>query len=225
MAWRCSGESNEQLIDNLLKGKVITSKAVADALKKVDRGNFVLSKSTAYEDSPQSIGYGATISAPHMHAMCIELLLQHLKPGAKVLDVGSGSGYLVAVMAHLVKPNGKVYGVEHIGELVEWSRGNIKKDDEKLAEYCEIKQADGRWGLPDLGPFDCIHVGAAAEDGIPETLKQQLKVGGRLVIPVGPKNNQNLILVERKSEKEFVQSNVCGVMYVPLTSKERQLKI
>lgn len=86
-----------------------------------------------------------------------------------------------------------------------------------------VSEADGRWGLAKKGPFDVIHVGAAPKV-VPEELKQQLKVGGRLVIPVGPAGNQALVAIDRKSEKEFVQSHVCGVMYVPLTSAKDQLK-
>jgi len=223
MAWRCSGSTNAELIDNLVKGNIIKHQAVADAMKAVDRANYCLDKKGAYTDSPQSIGYGATISAPHMHAMCLELLLDNLKPGAKVLDVGSGSGYLVACMAHMVKPNGFVYGVEHIPQLVDFAKANIARDKKELFKTAEIRGSDGRMGLADVAPFDCIHVGAAAET-VPDALRKQLKVGGRLVIPVGSAGgNQDLQLIYRKSDTEWNASTVCGVVYVPLTDKSKQL--
>ena len=103
---------NARLIERLLNHTIIKSARVAEAMKKVDRGDFVLDKDYAYDDCPLSIGYNATISAPHMHAYCLEWLEDVLKPGAKVLDVGSGSGYLCAVFHELTR--GKVVGVEHI---------------------------------------------------------------------------------------------------------------
>jgi len=262
MAWYCGGRSNSELIDNMCKAKIISSKAVAEEMKMVDRANFVLNRMTAYQDSPQSIGYNATISAPHMHAMCLDVLQNHLKPGSRVLDVGSGSGYLVAVIARMVQPNGFVYGVEHIDQLVLWSRENIQKDFAQAAtapsqamalsdiknaaptgtksesvtptstttasaniatpRNYEIRHSDGRDGLPDYAPFDCIHVGAASEQ-VPVALKNQLKIGGRLVIPVGGRSGQELVLIDRISEKEFTTSNICGVVYIPLTDKSKQI--
>jgi len=222
-AWYCSGSSNVDLLNNLAQGGIIKSKAVLTAMSLVDRANYCVDVKTAYADSPQSIGYGATISAPHMHAMCLELLLENLKPGAKVLDVGSGSGYLVACMAHMVKPGGMVYGVEHIPQLVTWSQSNLAKDSKELATLTEIKASDGRLGLEDVGPFDAIHVGAAAEK-VPDALLTQLKVGGRLVIPVGATTaDQELLLVHRKGDKDYVTKSVCGVRYVPLTDKAKQV--
>jgi len=223
MAWRSSGSSNESLVDNLVKNKLIESKVVEQTMKKVDRAKYCKEAKSAYEDSPQVIGYNATISAPHMHAMCLELLKDNLKPGCKALDVGSGSGYLTACMGVMVGAEGHAYGVEHIPQLVEWSRKNIAADLGDC-KHIEILQADGRLGLPDKAPFDCIHVGAAAE-AVPDALVQQLKTGGRLVIPVGPKGDQALWLIEKKSEKEATSTRVTGVSYIPLTSQKAQLGV
>jgi len=223
MAWRCSGDTNDQLVANLYKANIIKSKEVLDALKRVDRRNYVLRSSDAYSDSPQSIGYGATISAPHMHAMCLELMLPNLQNGSVALDVGSGSGYLVAAMAQLVKPKGKIYGIDHVKELVDFSVANIRRDDEKLLQHLDIKVGDGRQGWAEKGPFDAIHVGAASVE-IPDALKKQLKIGGRLVIPVGRSGDQQLLMIERVKEKEWKSTDVCGVEYIPLTDKEKQLK-
>ena len=115
--------SNTKLVERLISQAIITSERVAEAMRRVDRGDFVLEKSLAYEDCPLSIGYNATISAPHMHAYCLGWLESVLQPGAKVLDVGSGSGYLCAVFNEMTRS--KVVGIEHIPELVEISKENL----------------------------------------------------------------------------------------------------
>jgi protein-L-isoaspartate(D-aspartate) O-methyltransferase len=137
-----------------------------------------------YMDSPQSIGYDATISAPHMHASACESLLEYLKPGSKVLDVGSGSGYLTHVLAELVKPNGTVIGVDHIQGLVDLATKNMRqsKEGRELLDSGVVKfvKADGRLGYPEGGPYDAIHVGAAAVEHH-KALEEQLKAPGRCV--------------------------------------------
>lgn len=146
MAWSSSGATNEELIENMRKGGLIESDFVADAMKKVDRANYVRNPRYAYEDAPQSIGNGATISAPHMHAHACQYLLPWIHRDAHVLDVGSGSGYTAAVFYHLLQSasasqtsgseasgsdsshTGLVVGIDHIPQLVSWSVDNLKKD-------------------------------------------------------------------------------------------------
>jgi protein-L-isoaspartate(D-aspartate) O-methyltransferase len=136
-------------------------------------------------DNPQSIGYGVTISAPHMHAKACEAVVDFLKPGARVLDVGSGSGYLTHVLAELVKPGGTVVGVEHIQPLVDLAHRNTAKSAEgrELLANGSITyvKADGRKGWTGKGGeegYDVIHVGAAAV-GFHQELIDQLKKPGR----------------------------------------------
>lgn len=105
---------------------------------QVDRAHYCSARDP-YLDSPHVIGYGATISAPHMHAYALEVLADKLVEGAKVLDVGSGSGYLTACMAHMTGPRGVVYGVDHIKELVKLSEENIKRDCEDLLTSGRVK--------------------------------------------------------------------------------------
>ncbi|RMY24767.1 hypothetical protein D0865_16374, partial [Hortaea werneckii] len=105
MAWRSSGSSNQALIENLASNGLITQARVKQAMLGVDRAHYA--PAAPYQDSPQPIGHRATISAPHMHAAACESLLPYLRPGARVLDIGSGSGYLTHVLAELVKPGGK----------------------------------------------------------------------------------------------------------------------
>ena len=138
-----------------------------------------------YQDSPQAIGHAATISAPHMHASACESLLDHLKPGARVLDVGSGSGYLTHVLAELVKPGGMVVGVEHIQALVDLSNKNTAKSAEGRESLdngvIAFFRGDGRMGWTGQGGeggYDAIHVGAAAA-GFHQELIDQLKAPGR----------------------------------------------
>ncbi|KAL0565153.1 hypothetical protein V5O48_016877 [Marasmius crinis-equi] len=222
---------------------IFNSDRVASAMAKVDRANYVVHKSEAYEDSPQLslflflscpeilnqtgsrvIGYGATISAPHMHAYASEHLLEYLRPGSKVLDVGSGSGYLVAVLHHLVSPGegGKVVGIEHVEELVDWSKENLVKDglkDQLESKTIQVVAGDGRKGFPSEGPYDAIHVGAAAPT-VPEALIEQLASPGRMFIPVGTAL-QNILHVDKDADgkvtqKEIMSVRVCTSSLLPL---------
>jgi len=228
MAWRCSGSTNVELIENMARKGLINSARVINAMKKVDRANYVLDKRDAYEDAPQRIGHGATISAPHMHAHASEYLLTYLQAGSKVLDVGSGSGYLTAIFHHLVspgngQPTGKVVGIDHIAELVNWSVGNLKKDGLDLAlesGQIEMIVGDGRKGYASVGPYDCIHVGAAAPT-IPQELIDQLAQPGRLFIPVGT-GVQEIIQVDKDVRGNIRKKRLFGVMYVHLTDQETQ---
>ncbi|KAJ7135426.1 protein-L-isoaspartate O-methyltransferase [Mycena crocata] len=237
MAWRCSGRTNEELIENIIKAQILSSKKddlerISNAMKAVDRSHFVPDKSAAYSDSPQAIGHGATISAPHMHAHAVDHLLPFLRPGAKVLDIGSGSGYLSAVLHHLVSSYesekvvvpGKVVGIEHIPELADWSLQNLKREDRTRraveAKEVEIHVGDGRLGYPSEGPYDAIHVGAASPT-IPEPLVAQLAKPGRMFIPVG-NLSQHIMQVDKDAEGNVTETRIMAVSYVPLTDRDKQ---
>ncbi|CAI5965007.1 unnamed protein product [Closterium sp. NIES-64] len=373
MSWTCHGDSNGEMVDKLLRSGIVQSERIAEAMKQIDRADYVLTKSTAYDDSPQPIGFNVTISAPHMHGYCLAFLENHLQPGNRVLDVGSGSGYLTAVMALLVGPTGRAVGVEHIPELVERSRAAVqagraaelmdggqlsihggkreegergkkgkegrrgrREDECSSACYpavevlflnprvslpfptchvspfpylprlslslpatslpfptchvspfpylprlslslpatslpfptCHVspfpylprlslslpatsllvhikvslasrpshppspyyrlpllppppRKADGREGYPEAGPYDAIHVGAAAAE-LPQALVDQLKPGGRMVIPVG-RLMQDLEVIDKGADGTVTRTTAMGVRYVPLTAKEKQL--
>ena len=129
MSWRSHGRNNEDLVIKLEENGLIKTQTVKRAMLGVDRKNYC--KTDPYRDRPQGIGYNVTISAPHMHAHALELLKDHLKPGMCALDVGSGSGYLTACMVLMVGDKGKVVGIDHIKELINWSEENFMKDDKK----------------------------------------------------------------------------------------------
>ncbi|KAJ2539615.1 hypothetical protein EV175_006322 [Coemansia sp. RSA 1933] len=220
MAWRCSGQTNSELIRNLASQNIIHSESVVSAMRSVDRAHFALH--SPYEDSPQYIGFGATISAPHMHGYALEGLKDYLKPGMRALDVGSGSGYLTACMAAMVGKNGKVVGIDHIAELVDNSWNALSQNYPEWTDCGCIRMVtgDGRDGYPPDAPYDCIHVGAASPEQ-PDKLLAQLKSPGRLFVPVG-KYSQKIIVYDKDDKGKIKQNDLMSVIYVPLTDEHKQ---
>ena len=229
MSWRSHGTSNESMVEALARNGIVKSERVAEAMRAVDRGVFVREAGMAYTDSPSPIGHNATISAPHMHAYCLEWLKDHLKPGKRALDVGSGTGYLTACFAHMVcegSDEGMAVGIEHIPELTARSITDVQKSSQKCARWMSegrlsLHTGDGRNGYPPNAPYDAIHVGAAAPT-TPAALIEQLAPGGRLIIPVGTWD-QHLDCYDKDENGKVTAQHVMSVRYVPLTSKEEQV--
>lgn len=188
------------------------SSRVLDAMRRVQRHLFVPEneQKNAYVDYPLPIGWGQTISAPHMVAIMCDLL--DIEEGMKVLEIGAGSGYHAAVMGILVG-KGHVHTVETIEGLAMFARENLKKAGiRNVTVYVE----DGSLGLPAYAPYDRISVACAAPD-ILETLTEQLKPGGKLVIPVG-RHVQELYLVTKINGIKKEAKG--GVVFVPLVGKK-----
>jgi len=219
--YQAHGNSNIELVSQLKQYGIIRSIGVLEAMKNTDRAIYSKNLEDAYVDRPHSIGYGVTISAPHMHATALELLEEKIKkPGSRTLDIGSGSGYLTSCLARLSGSNSKVIGIDIVEPLVEWSIHNINNDDPDLIKSGRvvIKYGDGWKGDPENAPFDAIHVGAAAEE-LPEILVNQLKPEGRLIIPVGTWDQQ-LLQVDKDYNGKVIVTAVMGVRYVPLIKPE-----
>ena len=229
MSWRSHGTSNDTMVEALERNGIVKTKQVADAMRAVDRGLFVREKGMEYADTPTPIGHNATISAPHMHAYCLEFLKDHLKPGARVLDVGSGTGYLTACFAHMVCNNtseGVAVGIEHIPELTARAITDVQRSSPSCANWMNegrlvLITGDGREGYASKGPYDAIHVGAAAPT-TPEALIQQLAPGGRMMIPVGT-FDQSLDCYDKGQDGKVTLRHAMGVRYVRLTSKQEQI--
>ncbi|MEE4282972.1 MAG: protein-L-isoaspartate(D-aspartate) O-methyltransferase [Pseudomonadales bacterium] len=187
---------------------------VLEAMSKVPREEFVPLKlrDSAYEDAPLPIGQGQTISQPYIVAFMVEALA--LQPGARVLEVGAGCGYAAAVMAQM---SAEVFTIERLEPLAELAANNLHKAG---YDRVQVRFADGTQGWEEVGPFDAILVSAGGPS-IPESLKRQLKVGGRLVIPVGTDATaQELVRVTRTSAEEFDREDLADVRFVPLIGAE-----
>jgi len=266
-AWRSGGgRSAAELADKLEMNERIP-RQVAEALRRVDRAKYCRSVRGAYDDCPQSIGFGATISAPHMHAHALTVLDPWLRrPNAKVLDVGSGSGIVAAAALELMLIHeeeagaersagggssgeggasdecegaaageavtsgggggGMVVGIEHIRELVDWSIENVIQDGKGHhldSNRLQLLLGDGFEGHVAEAPYDAIHVGAAPEK-VPQNLLTQMKVGGVLLIPVGPQGNQQYVKIVKGEDGRLNSEALFGVRYVPLTTVDKQLR-
>ncbi len=178
-------------------------------LELVPRHEFVPEeyRNLAYEDRPLPIGYGQTISQPYIVGLMTEEL--GVKPGDKVLEIGTGSGYQAAILAAMGL---EVYSLEIIPELARAADERLKR----LGYQVTVKQGDGYLGWPEHAPYDAIIV-TAAPDHVPRPLFEQLKVGGRLVIPVGPPGGyQTLWRFTKINEEEWEAHDLGGVAFVPM---------
>ncbi len=199
-----------QMVETQLAARDIHDKLVLEAMAKVPRHEFIPKqfRDESYTDNPLSIGYGQTISQPYIVALMTQLAL--VDTSSKVLEIGTGSGYQAAILATLVK---QVYSIEIVEPL-------CRRADSTLSKLgytnVTVKCGDGYRGWPEQAPFDAVLV-TAAPDHIPQPLIDQLKVGGRLVIPVGDQNQELLQIV--KSEQGTITKDVIPVRFVPMTGE------
>ncbi|MEW6620121.1 MAG: protein-L-isoaspartate(D-aspartate) O-methyltransferase [bacterium] len=201
----------EQMIQEQIIARGVSDQLVLKAMLKVERHKFVPDevKEMAYIDSPLPIGEDQTISQPYIVALMTELL--GLKGDEKVLEIGTGSGYQAAILAEIVK---EVYTIEILKPLADTARQKLQKLGYK---NIKVKCGDGYKGWEEYAPYDGIIV-TCAPDHIPQPLTEQLKIGGRMVIPVG-ESYQVLLLLTKISNTQFSRKPIIPVRFVPMTGE------
>jgi len=207
-------QRRDAMVESHIAGRGIRSQLVLEAMQAVPREAFLPQhlRKSAYQDEPLPIAEGQTISQPYIVALMTEALA--LEGGEKVLEIGTGSGYAAAVLAQIAK---EVYTVERIGQLAEKAATVLS---ELGYRNVHVLHADGTRGWPDHAPYDAIVVAAGGPE-VPESLKSQLKIGGRLVIPVGPDRRvQELVRVTRISKLQYKTEDIADVRFVPLVGAE-----
>jgi protein-L-isoaspartate(D-aspartate) O-methyltransferase len=204
--------ARQQMVWNQIRARGVSDEAVLAAMETVPRHEFVLAKylEQAYADHPLPIGYGQTISQPFIVAWMTELL--ELERGDRVLEIGTGSAYQAAVLAELTD---EVYSVEIIEELEKSAEERLKRLG---YTQVKVKHTDGYYGWEEYAPYDAIIV-TCAPDHIPQPLVQQLKDGGRLVLPVGPPGGYQSLWLITKQGEQVLTKNLGGVTFVPLTGE------
>lgn len=205
--------AKKNLIKELIEEGYLRTKSIIEAFQKIDRIDFVLEeyKNEAYGNYPLPIGFGQTISQPLTVAFMLELL--EPKPGEKILDVGAGSGWQTSLLAYLAGKQGRVIAIEIIPELKKFAETNIEKYNFIKIGRVELILGDGSKGYQKEAPFDKI-IAAAAALSIPPAWKEQLKIGGVIVAPVG----QNIVVLKKLNQNEFSQKQYFGFNFVPLVS-------
>jgi protein-L-isoaspartate(D-aspartate) O-methyltransferase len=209
-------QQREQMVRNQIQARGVRDRLVIDAMRKVPRHLFVPAHlmQQAYLDYPLPIGEGQTISQPYIVAFMTESL--QLKGEGKVLEIGTGSGYQAAVLAEIVKA---VYTVEIIPSLGNQADALLKKMG---YENIQVKIGDGYRGWQEHAPYDAIIITAAPEY-IPQPLVDQLRKGGRMIIPVG-ESYQELILITKQDEGTVRKKSLLPVRFVPMTGEAQEKK-
>jgi len=208
------------LVDDLVISGYLRTPRIIDAFRKVKRADFLPPEMRDLADLNEAlpIGHGQTISQPMVVAFMLELL--NPKPGDKILDIGSGSGWTTALLAHIVSQNnadGKIYAIETIPGLKEFGQSNADKYDFVKKGIAKFVLADGSLGLEKEAPFDKILASASAQK-IPEAWKKQLAIGGTLVAPV----KESIWKMERESDTIFKTSEYHGFVFVPLVTRKTE---
>ncbi len=200
-----------KLVNDLVKKGCLRTSRTVDAFSEIGRLEFVPEEFVLQADIDVAlpIGHGQAISQPSIVALMFELL--DPQEGQKILDVGSGSGWTTALLSYVVGEKGEVVAIERNASLKKMGEYNVDKFKYIKDGRAQIFLGDGSAGLPAEAPFDRILVSAAAEE-VPEALKDQLKIGGKMVIPI----RNSLIYLEKKSENEFIKEEYPGFSFVPL---------
>ncbi|WP_269931872.1 protein-L-isoaspartate(D-aspartate) O-methyltransferase [Aminobacter sp. HY435] len=197
------------MVEQQIVRRGIVDLAVLQAMRSVPREDFVPPplRRQAYDDTALPIEAGQTISQPYIVALMISAAA--IRPGSKVLEIGAGSGYAAAVLSGIA---GKVVTIERIAKLAEQARARLRR---LRYRNVEVITGDGAGGHPEQAPYDAI-LSAAGARSIPEAWKDQLAIGGRLVMPLGPPGDQQLIRLVRVTDSEFAETSLAAVRFVPL---------
>jgi protein-L-isoaspartate(D-aspartate) O-methyltransferase len=196
-----------QLVDGLRRTSRVQRESVLEAIRSVPRHEFVPDshEGRAYQDRPLPIGHDQTISAPHMVAIMCDRI--DPSPGDTVLEIGTGCGYHAAVTSEIIE-SGTVYSVEYVPELAETAR-------ERLADYdVRVRAGDGYEGWPDHAPYDAAYLTCAAPE-IPDPIVEQVASGGRIVAPIG-KRDQKLVIADKNEDGSLSQRTDGRVRFVPM---------
>lgn len=213
--------SKNVIADYLIDCNVLKSQNLIEAFRVIERVDFVPEKfrHDADVNAPLSIGHGQTISQP----LTVALMLEWLEPGSgqHVLDIGAGSGWQTAILAHVVSRSsgGSVIGLERVPELANFGQANLAKYGLVTGNIARIIAADGTTGWPPEAPYDRIVVAAAARS-IPLALLKQLKIGGKLVIPVGGPDGQEIVVVDKIGRDAYKEQRHPGFAFVPFISAD-----
>lgn len=204
-------KAKEKLIKELIDDGYLKTKSLIDAFEVIDRKDFVIGAyhNEAYENYPLSIGFGQTISQPLTVAFMLELL--EPRQGEKILDIGAGSGWQTTLLAQMVGEQGKVIAIERIPELKLMAEQNISKYNFIEKGIVKILTGDGSQGHEIDMPYDKI-IAAATANELPKAWKEQIKIGGRIVAPVG----NSIVLFEKRGQNNFEKRQYFGFNFVPL---------
>ncbi|MBZ9577826.1 protein-L-isoaspartate O-methyltransferase [Patescibacteria group bacterium] len=203
------------LIDSLIQDGWLKTPKIIDAFREIKRADFMPEdmRNLAELNEALPIGYGQTISQP----LVVAFMLEQLQPesGDNILDIGSGSGWTTALLAQIVGPKGKITAIEIVPELKEFGEKNVAKYNFIEKGLVEFICADGSKGYEKEAPFDKILASAAVQGKIPQAWKEQIKIGGRIVTPIG----SSIWVLIKKSKKEFEEIEHPGFVFVPLIQK------
>jgi protein-L-isoaspartate(D-aspartate) O-methyltransferase len=202
------------LVNSLIKDGYLKTPEIIEAFKAIDRKDFVLEeqKNKAYVNAPLSIGFGQTISQPLTVAFMLELL--EPKSGEKILDVGAGSGWVSSLLAQIVGERGRIISIERVSELKEMAEKNISKYGFIKNGVVEIVLGDGSKGYKKEADYDKIIAAAAAEGELPKEWQKQLKIGGRIVAPLG----DSIVVIDKIGKNKYNVKKHFGFSFVPLIS-------
>ena len=222
-----SAEPRARMVDQQIEARGVKDARVLAAMRAVPRHLFIPegpARSMGYEDTPLPIGHEQTISQPYVVAFMTEQA--KVDRGDKVLEIGTGSGYQAAVLSEM---GAEVYSIEIVEPLAKWARSALTTAGYPIDASTgtrgavHLRTGDGYVGWPEAAPFDSILVTAAPEK-VPQPLIDQLAVGGRMIIPVGRGNNQDLRVIEKRADGTLSQEDVMPILFVPMTGKAAEEK-